>query len=227
MRALEGARVQGYYVVAIDGVHICRFDYEHCPNCIKRKDSKGRMQWQHYKVQASIITPNGLYLPMASEWIESEEFYDKQDCESKAAKRLLKKLRVMYPLFEAIEESNMEWIVVFKKGVMPEVYRWIRKVIKRWGHQKQINTINNKEIKARDHRDHQQRVEREILLGGTRQQTIKRSYAWANAISHWQNKRKYNLLSCKETVDDNVTCKYTWLVSAGIKLNEKTVIIYP
>ncbi len=239
MRVLEGARLQGYYLVAIDGVHICTFDYPHCSNCVKRKSKSGKIQWQHYKVQASLITPNGLCLPMVSEWIENEDFYDKQDCETKATKRLLKKLRAVYPqlkmcvlmdslyanepMFEAIEEVKMESIVVFKEGTMPEVYGWIKAIMTKHCHENRIDTVSHKEIKSRGHRDHQQRLEREILAGGIRQQKIERKYTWINAVSHWQNSRKYNLLSCKETVDGNVTCEYTWLVSAGIKVDERTV----
>lgn len=239
MRVLEGARLQGHYLVPIDGVHICTFDYPHCPNCIKRKQKNGKMQWQHYKVQASLITPSGMYLPMASVWMENEEFYDKQDCENKATKRLLKKLRTMYPqlkicvlldslyanepMFEAIEEVKMEWIVVFKEGTMPEVYEWIRKMMTKHGRGNRVETMHSKEIKSRTGRDHQQRLEREILMGGTRQRKVERIYTWANAVGHWQNERTYNLLSCKETVDEKKTCQYTWLVSAGIKTNEQTV----
>jgi len=239
MRILEGSRLQGRYLVAIDGVHICTFDYDHCPNCIKRKHKSGKVQWQHYKVQASLVTPSGLYLPMTSVWIENEEFYDKQNCESKTTKRLLKKLRRLYPqlkisvvldslyanepMFEAIEEVNMEWIVVFKEGTMPEVYEWIGKMMTKHGQGNRMDTMHSKEIKSRTHRSHQQRCEREVLAGGTRLEKVERKYTWANEIGHWQNERKYNLLSCQESVDEKVRCKYTWLVSGGIKINEQTV----
>lgn len=239
MRVLEASRLQGHYLVPIDGVHICTFDYPHCPNCIKRKHKSGKMQWQHYKVQASLVTPSGLYLPMASVWMENEEFYDKQNCESKTTKQLLKKLRAMYPqlkmcilldslyanepMFKAIEAAKMEWIVVFKEGTMPEVYEWIRKMMTKHGGGNQWETINHKEIQSRERRTHQQRVEREIVKGGTRQEKVERKYTWANAVGHWQNERKYNLLSCQEMVDEKKTCQYTWLVSEGIKVNEQTV----
>jgi hypothetical protein len=239
MRAIEGCRLQGHYLVAIDGIHICTFDYEHCPNCIKRKHKSGKIQWQHYKVQASLITPNGLCLPMASVWIENEEFYEKQDCEYKGAKRLLKKLRKMYPqlkmcilmdslyanepIFTAIEELKMEWIVVFKEGRMPEVYEWIKKMMTKHGLKKELEMSCSSEIKARGKRDHQQRCEREIVAGGTREQKIERMYTWGNEIGHWQNERSYNILSSKVTVDGKFTSQYTWLVSSGIKVEEKTV----
>jgi hypothetical protein len=239
MRALEGSRLQGYYLVAIDGIHICTFDYEHCPNCIKRKHKSGKIQWQHYKVQASLVTPNGLYFPMASVWIENEEFYEKQDCERKAAKRLLKKLRKMYPqlkmcilmdslyanepMFEAMEEIKMEWIVVFKEGTMSEVYQWLKKMMIEHGAENRVQREHSVEIKARGKRNHQQRCEREIVMGGVREQKVEKIYTWGNEIGHWQNERSYNILSSKVSVDGKVTSQYTWLVSSGIKIEEETV----
>ncbi len=239
MRALEGARLQGHYLVAIDGVHVITFDYEHCKNCVKKKNKNGKMQWQHYKVQASLISPDGLCLPMSSEWIENEEFYDKQDCETKATKRLVKKLRRMYPqlklcilldslysnepMLKAIEEARMEWIVVFKEGTMPEVYEWLKRTIAENDFENRLEDVIEKEIQSRQKRTHQQRAEREIVMGGTRQQKTERVYTWANEVSHWNNERKYNLLTCEEKVDGELKCGYTWLVSSGIKVNERTV----
>jgi len=238
MRALEGCRLQGHYLIAIDGVHICTFDYEHCPKCVKRKHKNGKEQWQHYKVQASIVTASGLYIPVMCEWIENEEIYDKQDCEIKAAKRLIKKIREEYPqlkicvlldslyanepMFEALEEAKMEWIAVFKEGTMPEVWEWIRKTMTKAGSGNQSVETREVEIKARERRNHQQRVEREVQTGGTRQQKIEREYSWISEAEHWVNKRKYTLLTCKESVDEKVTCQYAWLVSSGIKVDEKT-----
>ncbi len=209
MRALEGARLQGHYLVAVDGVHVCTFDYDHCPNCTKRKHRNGKIQWQHYKVQASLITPNGLCLPMGSVWIENEEFYDKQDCELKAAKRLLKKLRTMYPqlkmcllidslyaretMFEVMEDNRMEWIVVFKEGTMPEVYQWIKQQQKRSADENRVDTLIERRIQGRSRRDHSQRLEREVLSSGAREKKIERFYTWITGVAHWQNKRKYNI----------------------------------
>ena len=239
MRVLEGSRLQGHYLLVIDGVHISTFDYAHCPKCVKREHKSGKVQWQHYKVQGSIVTPSGLYLPVSCEWIENEEFYDKQDCENKAAKRLIKKIREAYPqlkicalldslyasepMFEVLEEAGMEWIVLFQEGAMPEVWEWIRKMMTKRAEGNELVDRKEVEIKSRERRDHQERIEREVQTGGVRREKKERKYTWINEVEHWENKRKYNLLTCKESIDGKMKCEYTWLVSSGIKLDEKTV----
>ena len=98
----------------------------------------------HQKLVASLVTGNGFCLPMATEWISNEgKKYAKQDCELKAFYRLIAKLRGMYPKlsicvlldslfcgepsFKVLKAHRMEWIVVFKEGVMKEVWNWVMK----------------------------------------------------------------------------------------------------
>ena len=130
-RVLENYRLFGkYHSIAIDAVYTHTFDYEHCDQCLSREDKlTGRKVWLHVKLQASLISPTGLCLPMASEWIENEPKYIKQDCELRAFYRLVKRLREMFPqlpicvlldglyakqtVFDALKRERMEWIVVF------------------------------------------------------------------------------------------------------------------
>ena len=96
-RVLERYRLLGkYHTIAIDGCYVHSFDYEHCEHCLAREDQKGKKRWFHAKLQASLVTATGLCLPMASEWIENEKNYVKQDCELRAFYRLIKKLRKQY-----------------------------------------------------------------------------------------------------------------------------------
>ena len=141
-RVLENYRLFGkYYTIAIDGVHIHSFDYKHCEHCLFKEDKvTGEKIWMHMKLQASLVTPTGLCLPMASEWIENEVNYNKQDCEIRAFYRMVKKLRLLYPklpicvlldalyagqpTFDCLKQQRMEWIVVFKEGSMSFIYSW-------------------------------------------------------------------------------------------------------
>ena len=46
---------------------------------------------------AKLILPNGLCIPILTEWVVNEEEYEKQDCELKAFKRLAKRLKKYFP----------------------------------------------------------------------------------------------------------------------------------
>jgi hypothetical protein len=231
----------GYLTIAVDGVHVHTFDYEHCAQCLVREDKNGNKSWSHKKVQASLVLPNNICLPIAHEWIENNDGSKKQDCEINALYRLLKKIRVYYPrmkicllldalycgepVFSAIEKADMEWIVVFKEGVMPEVYEWIQQSLRLDGVEI-VEERNEKKIPLRKKRNHDERfmrnkkpqyIEREQVTEGT--------YKFKNGIEHWNNKRAYNYLATREIKDDKVLCDYEWLVSEGIakEMNKNTV----
>lgn len=238
-RKLEKYRLLGkYYTVAIDGVHLHTFDYPHCPKCLVKEDKAGKKQWQHYLLQATLVTPEGLCLPLANEWIENESGFDKQDCERKACYRLLKKLRRYYPrlpmcilldalyaagpVFEALAEAKLEWITVFKSGSMPEVYAWVME-------QKAGNPENNvivrqvvKTIPLRQRRTHLERMKRSTPENRKRKVIRETTYTWSTE-EHW-NGKKYNILTCKDVTDGEKNCEYVWLASDGLKLSKNNVI---
>jgi len=248
LRALLRKKVLGkyrlldtYYVVAIDGVHVHTYHYQHCTKCLRCEDAKGNGIWQHYVLQASLVTANGMSMPIAYEWIENETHYDKQDCETNAFYRLIKKIRSLYPklplcvvldalycrepVFQALEKARMEWIVVFKKGAMPEVYDWCAQYRAR--HQSHNAHVERKTetIAVRKKRSHQERLMRKKSQNAMREVSTIGEYAWAVNITHWNNERTYNVFSCKETRDGKVLCNYQWLCSKKIagKINKQTI----
>jgi hypothetical protein len=87
-----------YYLVAIDATGIVSFDKPHCEHCLTKKSKNGKITYFHYVLEAKLITPNGLAISLATEWIENPAGeFNKQDCERKAFIRLAKKLRKQYP----------------------------------------------------------------------------------------------------------------------------------
>ena len=239
-RVLEKFRLQNkYYMVSVDGVHIHSFDYEHCGKCQVREDEYGNKRWFHYKVQASIVTKQGLCLPIASEWIETEETYDKQDCERKAFYRLIKKLRVLYPrlemcllldglfacqpAFEAMKKMRMQYIVVFKEGSMSYIYPWVMDVKKHCAKNNSIVEIQEKEIKERNRRNHKERLLRASAQYKKRTVTIQTTYTWAAGIEFNEERSLFNVMTCEETYEGKKVCDYAWLVSDGLNLNEDNV----
>jgi len=240
-RVLEPYRLLGkYHTIAIDGVHTHTFYYKHCDRCLYRSDDNGNKWWMHYKLQASLVTPSGLCLPVAAEWIQNDKRpYDKQDCEIKACKRLLKKLRSIYtqlpicvildglyacaPMFSELKKHDMEWIVVFKEGSMSESYKWVMDMKNSFSKDNVLHFHDHKEIEARYARTHADRITREKPRHEKRIVSKKTTYTWKANIEHWDGKRIFNVMTCKEVEDGVTNCDYVWLVSAGLKLGEHNV----
>ena len=236
LRIFERHRLMGrYHTIAIDGVHIHTFKYRHCERCLVSKDPSGDTIWVHYKLQASLVTPNGFCMPMASEWIEnSEGRYEKQDCELKAFYRLVKKLRMLYPrlpvcvlldslylcagVFTILKEHRMEWIIVFKKGAMPEVYAWVMPWKEKYAAANIIIRRRERHIQVRKRRSHRQKLVRSKAKTGRRKVVRETVYTWMGNVRHWDGKRSFNILTCKETNDGKKNCDYVWLVSDGLNV---------
>jgi len=241
-RVLERYRLLGkYYTVAMDGVHIHSFDYQHCEHCLSAEDKvTGKKRWFHTKLMASLVTPSGLCLAMASERIENEVNYNKQDCELRAAYRLVKKLRTLYPklpmcilldalyagqpMFDALKAERMEWIVVFKEGSMSTLYPWVMSIKKLCAKDNVIIDVEEEEIEDRQRRSHEQRLQRGRPKHKMRKRVTETTYTWMNGIDEPSGARSlFNVMTCKEEVDGEKTCDYVWLCSDGLKLCEDNV----
>jgi len=239
-RVFEISRLQGkYYSLAIDGNHLHTFDYAHCKHCLVRTDKKGKKQWFHSKLQASLVTPEGLCLAMSSEWIENEGEYDKQDCELKAFYRLVEKVRRLYPrlricllldglyatqpVFDILKKHRMEWIIVFKEGRMSEVYSWIKLMQTKPGLDNILVRKEERVVGVRNSRTHQEKFIRGKAKRQTRVIERERIYGWMNQVRHWDEKRTFNVMRVKEVEDGKTNCKYVWLVSDGLCLCRETI----
>lgn len=96
-RVLDRFRFDGKLVAAVDGTKMFAFKKRHCEHCTYQTQD-GVTTYFHYVLAAKIVTPIGLVVPLAFEFIENPEGeYDKQDCELKAWRRLYEKLRRLYP----------------------------------------------------------------------------------------------------------------------------------
>ena len=128
--------------MAIDGTKILKFKERHCQHCTHQTHSNGQTTYFHCVLAAKIVTPIGLAIPLAFEFIENPEIeYDKQDCELKAWRRLYNKIRTLYPrlkinpacgtdgiyadeqTFTDCEEAAWNSIIVLKDDKLPTVTR--------------------------------------------------------------------------------------------------------
>jgi len=138
MRVLEYARMQGYYLVAVDATGVGSWSERHCDACLHQTHN-GVTTYYHLVLEAKLITSDGMALSVCSEFVENvDPQADKQDCERAAIPRLLSTLKDLFPrlpiclLFDALyanqtvmrlcRENDWPWIITFKEGSLPTAF---------------------------------------------------------------------------------------------------------
>src|SRR5271170_7548476 len=86
----QSPSLDGYTLIALDGTQYFCSNKLSCQNCSTRKHANGQIDYFHTVVAASVVKPSKNWvLPLRPEFIEPQQGYDKQDCESRAARRWL------------------------------------------------------------------------------------------------------------------------------------------
>ncbi len=209
-----------YFLVAIDATGYA--SYEKAPNwpCPHKTSKNGKTWWTQPILCAKLVLPNGLCIPLLTEWIINEEEYDKQDCETKAFKRLAPKLKAYFPrlaiciladalyttspFFEICEEHKWSFIVVFKDTQLKTVWKQVE--------QEQQEQPNNKE-----------QGQEELS-----QSTIRyKSFQWLNGLiyqGHRLNWAEANMEDQK-TVNQQTQClnKHRFVCLTDLKIDKTSV----
>lgn len=180
-----------WFVVAIDATGLMSFTEKHCEQCLHQTSNQGKTTYFHNVLEAKLITPNGLAISLATEWIANPEHaYDRQDCERKAFARLAARLKQRYPrlpicltadglypyqgFFETCRTNNWVFIVTFKDGNLPTVWEEVPAL---------------QALAPEQHR-HEQRVQG--------QEVIEQVFRWVNHIDYQGHSLHW--LECVETV---------------------------
>lgn len=119
----------GSHLIAIDGSGDGPATKED-EGTLKKVSKNGKETFYRSIVVASLITANGFSMPIAIEWIATEDGADKQDCELNAFKRLAQKIKGFFPrlkvcligdalyanasLFSICKENNWNFITTVK-----------------------------------------------------------------------------------------------------------------
>ncbi len=150
-RKFEQARLLGkYWMVIFDATGLFHFKERHYPHCLKKVLNKGtkeeRTVYYHHVLEAKLVLGDGFVVSIGTEFIENEhEDVPKNDCETKAFKRLAEKLKKDYPrlkmcvladslyasepVFETCGKKGWHFLIRYKDGSIPSVaeeYRSIR-----------------------------------------------------------------------------------------------------
>ncbi len=140
-KALHKYKFMGKFTIAIDGTGVHSFSEKPDDKALHKTSKKGKVTYFYQVLEAKILCPNGLSISIATEWIENEGEYDKQDCEQKAFVRLAQRLKQDYPrlpiilladglypnktFFDICKANHWEFILTFKDGNLPSIWQEI------------------------------------------------------------------------------------------------------
>lgn len=195
-RSLDHARLLNrWYLVAIDMTGQLVFHRRHCPHCLTQKH-EGSTVYFHPVLEAKLVTPGGLALSMATEFVENPgSTFDKQDCEHKAFQRLAERLKRDFPqlplcllldglyacgpVFETCRAKDWRYITSFKEGSAPAVFR------------------EYEALKAAGSQPHT-----------VAEEDLRRTYWWVNGVDF--SGHAVNVLECRETRAGAEPTRFVW-----------------
>jgi hypothetical protein len=147
MKALDAARLLGQPVLLLDATGLLCFPRRHCPYCLTQRHGR-RTLYFHHVLEAKLLGPGGVVVSLGSEFIENADAADaqghsaeqlKQDCELKALRRLLPRIKAAHPQLRFVLSldnlyacgpvfalaQQLEWslVVTFKEGRTPALWR--------------------------------------------------------------------------------------------------------
>jgi len=145
--------VSNYYPIAIDGTQKLVRNLCWAVECLERqvqhKEKDGTVttqsQYYVYVLEANFAFPNGMTIPLMSEFLsntEGDQSSSKQDCELKAFKRLAKKIKDCFPrlpiqvlldglypsgpVLELCRQNHWQFMIVLQDDSLPSVWEDVR-----------------------------------------------------------------------------------------------------
>lgn len=142
-RVFEGSRIRGrYWQVIVDGTQLESSLRKLDPKSLYRTHRKGTpeeyREYYYYVLEAKLVLREDILVSIMTEFVENEGLeVEKQDCERKACRRLLKKLHEEFPrlpvclsadslyacetFFKECRGYGYHYILRFKEGGIPYV----------------------------------------------------------------------------------------------------------
>lgn len=97
-------RFNGSFQLLFDGTGLSNHDYNLNNNCLIRKHRDGKISYYKYVLECKLVVGN-IIISLDSEFIENEKMLtdkQKQDCETNAFKRMIKRIKKNYPKYKFI-----------------------------------------------------------------------------------------------------------------------------
>ena len=92
-------RFNGEFQLLFDGTGLSNHDYNLNDNCLTRKHKDGKISYYKYVLECKLVVGN-IVISLDSEFIENKQMItekQKQDCETNAFKRMIKRIKKNYP----------------------------------------------------------------------------------------------------------------------------------
>lgn len=223
MKALDAARLQGRFLVLIDGSGYLVFHHRHCPHCLTQQHGEQTV-YSHQVLEAKLLGPGGTVFSIATEFIDNRDAADtpagasperlKQDCELKALPRLVAKIRAAFPQlrlclvgdsqfacgpgFQVARDHHCDYLYVFKQGRTPALWRDFQGLLRLCP---------------------AQRVE------WTTPRKAHQVYRWVNGLDYEDSERRrwqFNALHCRETSQDGDVTEWSWVTP--LRLDRDSVV---
>lgn len=135
-------RLGGHVLIAFDGTEYFRSNAISCCNCSRRERKGGKVEYFHTLLSATVVAPgHNRVLPLPPEFVAPQDGSEKQDCESRAARRWLKahgahyaKLDPVYlgddlysrqPICEDVLAAGGHFLFVCKPVSHKTLYEWL------------------------------------------------------------------------------------------------------
>jgi hypothetical protein len=223
MRALDAGRLQGRFVVAVDGTGYLVFSYPHCEHCLTQRHGD-TVSYMHQALEAKLLGPAGTVFSLGTAFIDNRDVQDtaavagteqrKQDCELKALRRLAKQLRQDYPQlslclsgdglfacgegFQVAKDYRLSYVYTFQEGRLPAVWADFQGLLGLCP---------------------AQRVEVVTPQG------VRQVYRWVQDLSYSDSAGRswsFTAIQCEETCADGTTALWAWLTD--LEVNRDTIV---
>ena len=129
-------------LIALDGTAYFRSAKLHCPQCSTQTQAGGKRKYFHALLAAALVAPgHNRVVPLPPEFIVPQDGHDKQDCESRAARRWLERhgarlarldpvylgddLYSCQPICRAVRATGGHFLFVCKPGSHPVLTEYL------------------------------------------------------------------------------------------------------
>ncbi len=223
MKVLDEARLQGRFVVLIDGSGYLVFRSRHCDCCLTQRQGE-TVLYMHQVLEAKLVGPAGTVFSIASEFIDNRDARGtaaggspdriKQDCELKALRRLLARLRADFPQlriclggdglyacgegFQVAKDYRCDYVYTFQPGRLPALWRDFQGLLSLCP---------------------EQRLERMTPAG------VCQVYRWVNDLCYTDSAGRvwrFHGIVCEETDQQGTRAQWSWLTA--LEVNAATVV---
>jgi hypothetical protein len=214
-KRLQDAYVLGHLAICSDGTGIFASNERHCDQCLTQEHKDGTITYMHNMLEAKVLCANGMALSLMSEPIINAigNHYDKQDCESKAFKRLAARIKETFPrqpfvhlldslyaqgpVFRQLAKAKQQFICCFKRGSIPTLYDEAFELLEMYPN----NSMN---------------IHTKVAEKGNVAQTFR----WLDNLEYQGN--SLGFVHCEEIDKEGEICTYAWLTS--LTVNRENVL---